>query len=136
MNNVKDLYLFHDDASDFTPNLNKDDIQSVLCKSELCLDRSCNQMRGIAKQVLVIMLSDCDRMYKSELTHSCPIAYGLTGYSFTTQQATNIPRDVRRECQNYGLNVVAESFDGAFYKLVVRCENDEPLTLLQLSKDV
>lgn len=91
-------------------------------------------MMDIAKQVLVVMLSDCDRMYKSELPHSCPIAYGLTGYSFKTQQASNILRDVRRGCLNYGLNVVAESFDGAFYKLVVRGENNKPLTLLQFIK--
>lgn len=95
MNNVKDL--FHDDASDLTPNLNKDDIQSVRFNSQLCLDRSYNQMRDIAKQVLVVMLSDCDRVYKSELPHSCPIAYSLTGYSFTTQQASNILSDVRRK---------------------------------------
>lgn len=115
------MYLFHYNALDFTPNLDKVDIRTVSTSafySKLCVNKSYNQMRDIAKQVLAVLLSD--RLFKSELSYFCPTVYGLTGYSFMTQQASNILKDVRRECKNHGPNAVAETFEEAFYKLVVR----------------
>ena len=64
------------------------------------------------------------------------MAYGFTGYSFTTQQTSDILKEVRQCCKEYGLNVVVQCFDGAFAKLAVRGNDNEPLTLLQLSKDI
>ena len=113
-----------------------EDTDQLVYDTEKCLNAAYNLSRDFAKQVLVVMLSDCDRIFKAELPHSCPIAYGFTGYSFTTDQAANILKEIRQKCNERGLNVLVQCFDGAFAKLAVRGEDGKPLTMLQLSKDV
>ncbi|MEW8543591.1 MAG: hypothetical protein AB2693_08640 [Candidatus Thiodiazotropha sp.] len=105
-------------------------------KAKDAIEAAYKLSRTMAKQVLVVMISDVDRCYEAEIPHAAPVAYALTGYSITSEQMSNVMREVRLQCQQRGLNSVAECFDGAFAKIVTRDKDGNPLTLLQLSNDV
>ncbi|KAH3847300.1 hypothetical protein DPMN_089620 [Dreissena polymorpha] len=47
-----------------------------------------------------------------------------------------IAEHVMNECRNAGIHIPAVSFDGQWHVLSVRDDNDKPLTVLQLQKDV
>ncbi|CAC5380282.1 unnamed protein product [Mytilus coruscus] len=128
LNNTDDLFITHETSAI--------EIMSIFSDCEKHLHASYSLCRDIAKQVFVVMLSDVDRLFKPEIPHACPVAYGFTGYSFKADQASKILSEVRKECGKHGLNIVAQCYDGAFAKLAVKGINNEPLTLLQLSKDI
>ena len=89
-----------------------------------------------ATEVLVFMLSDLDRIYKPEIPHSVPIAYGLQGRSLTTSVMRKMLRHVLSECAKRSLYVPVFSSDGQWYNLCVKDNADQPLTILQLQKSV
>ena len=68
--------------------------------------------------------------------HAVPIGYGLKGYSITAEITRKMMDDILDECYKGGLYVPVVSSDGQWFKLAVRSSKEEPLTLLQLMKDV
>ena len=87
-----------------------------------------------ATEVLVFMVSDLDRLYKPEIPHSVPVAYGLQGRSLTANTMRKMLKFVISECSKKGLYVPVFSSDGQWYNLYVKDSNDRPLTILQLQK--
>jgi hypothetical protein len=92
-------------------------------------------LRTPGKEVLVTVLSDLDRKQERERVHAIPVAYGIAGYSLSSENVRSILEHVTKSCQERGLEVRAMSSDGQFYKLCVRNYKDEPLTVLQVAKD-
>lgn len=111
------------------------ELQSSIYKTEKYVRKAYALSRNLAKQVLVIMLTDLDRIFKPEIPHATPIAYALTGYSITSEKVMNMLSIVRKHCTKTNITVIAECFDGAFARIATRGEKGEPLTILQLSKD-
>ena len=87
-----------------------------------------------ATEVLVFMVSDLDRLYKPEILHSVPVAYGLQGRSLTANTMRKMLKHVISECSKKGLYIPVFSSDGQWYNLYVKDSNDQPLTILQLQK--
>ena len=87
-----------------------------------------------ATEVLVFMVSDLDRLYKPEIPHSVPVAYGLQGRSLTANTMRKMLKHVISECSKKGLYIPVFSSDGQWYNLYVKDSNDQPLTILQLQK--
>ncbi|CAG2201472.1 DHDH [Mytilus edulis] len=54
----------------------------------------------------------------------------------TTDVMRNMVNDILEKCYHGGLYVPVISFDGQWYTIAVRSANNEPLTILQLMKDV
>ena len=92
--------------------------------------------RLAAKEVMVVMLSDLDRLHAPDIPHAIPVSFGLAGYSVKTENIRSLLFNVLRECVKRGLHVPVLSSDGQFYKLAVQNRRGEPLTVLQLAKNV
>ncbi|VDI16343.1 Hypothetical predicted protein [Mytilus galloprovincialis] len=92
--------------------------------------------RHIATEVVVYLISDLNRSHIPERQHSVPIGYAMKGYSMTTDVMRNMVNDILEKCYHGGLYVPVISFDGQWYTIAVRSANNEPLTILQLMKDV
>ncbi|CAG2226539.1 unnamed protein product [Mytilus edulis] len=93
-------------------------------------------IRHIATEVVVYLISDLNRSHIPERQHSVPIGYAMKGYSMTTDVMRNMVNDILEKCYHGGLYVPVISFDGQWYTIAVRSANNEPLTILQLMKDV
>ncbi|OWF49631.1 hypothetical protein KP79_PYT22905 [Mizuhopecten yessoensis] len=95
-----------------------------------------NLCRHMASEVVLFLIADLDRAHVPEKQHAIPIAYAMKGYSLTTAIARKMLNDVLETCYNGGLYVPVVSFDGQCYQMAVRSANGDPLTILQLMKDV
>ena len=105
-------------------------------KAEKILEDAEHLTRQVASEILVFMLSDVNREYKPERPHAIPIAYGLKGYSLKAETLRNMIAFVLRECEARGLRVPIVSFDGQWSRIALRNDVGDPLTVLQLQKDV
>ncbi|KAK7507914.1 hypothetical protein BaRGS_00000879 [Batillaria attramentaria] len=111
-------------------------LQTLACETKDCLEEAYTLSRSLASEVLVFMLSDLDRIHRREQQHSVPVAYALKGYSLTSSVLRQLIDEVLKRCFERGLYVPAVSFDGQWASASVRTKNGDPLTLLQLQKDV
>ena len=113
-----------------------DRLQMLLMESEECLKTGHQLSRRKANEVLVWVLSNKDRLWSSELPNSVPIAYGLKDYKFSAEAMRKACNYVLGECARRGLKIPLLAFDGQWCSLMVRDSEGEPLTQLQLQKDV
>ena len=100
------------------------------------IEEAYNILRIKASEILCFLLSDLDHMYKPELPHSIPVAYGLKGYSLKSEAMRSMMETVLSECKKRGIYIPVCSMDGQWNRLVVRDKENQPLTLCQLQKDV
>lgn len=111
-------------------------VQTLLHDSEKKIESAYNLTRTRASEFLGFMISDVDRNYREEEFHSVPIAFGLKGYSLSNKVMREMMEYVLLECHNRGLYTPVCSFDGQWYRMTVHDQNDSPLTLLQLQKEI
>ena len=102
----------------------------------MCLESGYQLTRSRASEFLGFMLSDLDRFFKEAELHAVPIAYALKGYSLSTQTLRSMMEFVLLKCHRRGFYVPVCSSDRQWHKLAVRDRSDNPLTLLQLQKEV
>ena len=107
-----------------------------LHETSKALNTSYQLNRMKASEFLGFMISDLDRMSSTSGIPAIPIAFGMKGYSLPTETLRRMLEYVLCECARAGLYVPICSFDGQWSRLTVRDQNDYPLTLLQLQKDV
>ena len=112
------------------------DFQGTIFEIRDCMKESSLLVRDIAREVLVYLLTDLERSHTPEKQYAVPVGYAMKGYSMSNEVARKMVDDVLQDCYFGGLYCPVVSFDGQWYKLAVRSEKDEPLTLLQLMKDV
>lgn len=116
--------------------LSEVDMPAVLTDTISALKESYQLCRKKASEVLVWLLNDTDRIWHPEIPNSLPISYAMKGYSLSTITMREMHDDILQHCHNNGIKVLCSCFDGQWIKLATRDENDKPLTLLQLQKDV
>lgn len=90
--------------------------------------------REMASQVIVVLLSDLDRMWKPEEPHAVPAMYFFRGYSLSMETMRKLIDDCKAEFKMQ--DVIVSSADREFYPIIVRDKNGRPLTKFQLSKDL
>ena len=112
------------------------DLTSSLLKARTSVKDAYNLKRTFASQVVVHLLSDLDRMWKSELPHAVTVMYYYRGYSLPMDTARTLLEHCRNACKAKGLDIVATASDGEFLPLMVKDKNQNPLTMYQLSKVV
>ena len=112
------------------------ELEQTMYSVRSSLNEAYDVSRLIAKEVLVAVISDLDRSQTKDGPHAVPIAYGLSGYSLKCESVRGIILDILQSCDNKGLHVPAISFDGQFYNIAVRSNDNQPLTILQLAKDI
>ncbi|KAH3717370.1 hypothetical protein DPMN_060156 [Dreissena polymorpha] len=92
-------------------------------------------LREKATEVVVFLCSTIERCNTSKcLTAS--VCWFTKGYSLDCSTMRTIAEHVMNECKKAGIHIPAVSFDGQWHVLSVRDDNDKPLTVLQLQKDV
>ena len=91
-------------------------------------------MRRPAKEVLVVVISDLDRLRCDDSQHAAPIAYYLSGFSLKMVSVRSIIRELLDACKKRNLNVKAICFDGQFLDLATSDDSGRPLTVCKLQK--
>ena len=109
--------------------------KEILMKGETQLNEIYNVLPIPAKEVIVALVSDLDRMKKIEIPHAFPVAYGLSGYSLKVESVRSMVSEIIKVCHEKGITIRCISTDGQFYKLCVPDAAGKPLTIIQVAKD-
>ena len=92
--------------------------------------------RENASEAMVFLVSDLDRNWSKNHLRWAPVCWFPKGYSLTTEKLRNLLEHVQTLCKEAGLHIPAISFDGQCHNVAVRGIDNQPMTLLQLQKDV
>ena len=133
-NDISDVYGKHGDES-----VNKEipltALATSLDKSLSAIREAYHILRRAAKEVLVTVVSDLDRMGSEDKTcNSVPIQYGFSGFSLSMTSVRGFLGDAISACEDKGLSVKVLAFDGQFAELAVKDEAGRPLTILRFMK--
>lgn len=113
-----------------------DDVLQLIFESQAVFNESYKLPRKRATEFLGFLLSDLDRNVSHNDLYSLPIAFGMKGHSLPCKILREMIEHVLYACSKAGLYVPVCSFDGQWYRIAVRDQNEFPLTLLQLQKDI
>ena len=96
------------------------------------IEEGYNFLRVEASEILAFVATYSDRILQPGIPPHLPIAYGKRGHSLPMKIMRNMVNDLRNELQKRNTSVLCEVYDGQFHQLIVRSENGEPLTRLQM----
>ena len=102
--------------------------------SEL-IEEGYNFLRVEASEILAFVATNSDRIIQPGIPPHLPIAYGMRGHSLSMKTMRNMVNDIRNELKKGNTSVLCEVYNGQFHQLIVRSENSEPLTKLQMMHD-
>ena len=109
-----------------------------ILRSKDALKEAHDQLRRPAKEILLTMISDLDRMPRtiaSALPHAVPIMYHMAGCSLKMNSVRCIMKEAVSACEERGLGVRCIAFDGQFAELSVQ-NQDRPLSVCGLAKQI
>ena len=92
--------------------------------------------RQRATEVLVRLLSDVNRTWKPEIPHAVPVCYAMKGYSLDSNIMRQMCDTVLAKAHEKGIRIVCTTFDGQWANIAMRDDEGNPLTLMQLQRDV
>ena len=118
------------------PPAKHDDMDNLVEEMQSALNETMQLSRRKATEVLVWMLSDADRFWHAEIPHALPIAYAMKGYSLPVSVMRDMTDDVLQACHDHHIHVACTCFDGQWIGLANRSATKQPLTLLQLRRDI
>ena len=113
-----------------------DQYTSTICdvkNAKMDLYELCRQR---ASEAVVFLCTDLNRSWNKEELKCAPVAWFPKGYSLKVTTMRHIAEHVHNMCHDAGVHVPCESFDGQWHNIVVRSLTNDPLTILQLQKDV
>ncbi|KAI8490370.1 hypothetical protein Bbelb_316380 [Branchiostoma belcheri] len=113
-----------------------EELSTLLLSVERLINEHYQLNRKKASEVVVQIVGNLDREWSMELTHGFPTNYFLKGYSLNSAVMRDIVEENHQKCHDIGIHIPCRSFDGQWRQLLVRDKNGNPLTLLQLQKDV
>ena len=99
------------------------------------IEEGYNFLRVEALEILAFVATNSDRIIQPGIPPHLPIAYAMRGHSLPMRIMRNMVNDIRNELQKRNTSVLCKVYDGQFYQLIVRSENSEPLTRLQMIHD-
>ncbi|KAH3697092.1 hypothetical protein DPMN_084577 [Dreissena polymorpha] len=112
------------------------DVKAILHKVKAEAEAFYELNRERATEAVVFLVSDLDRSWDKENVKWSPVAWFPKGYSLTTGTMRSIAEDVHDRCYEQTIHIPCSSFDGQWHGIVVRTKTGQPLTKLQLQKDV
>ena len=98
------------------------------------VDEGYNFLRVEASEIIAFLATDCDRIIQPGIPPHIPLAYGLRGPSLSMKTMHAMVNDIRTELHERNTSVLCEVYDGQFHDIIVRDQNDNPLTRLQLAR--
>ena len=94
------------------------EMNKIIMQIDDCIHTIYNVLRIPAKEVLVALISDIDRIRKAEKKiHAIPIAYGMSGYSSKVNSLRSMSHELVSVCTDKDIDARALSTDGQFYQL-------------------
>ena len=109
---------------------------NLLNEAEECLKTGQQLSRRKTTEVMVWLISNKDRQWSSELPNSLHVAFGLKDYRFSAENLRSATNYILEKCTEHGIQIPLLAFVGQWYTLLVRNDDRNPLTKLQLQKDV
>ena len=114
-----------------------------LCAHLRLLTNTCKQLveeayqleRKKATEILAFVLSDTDHMHDPQHPNQVCIAYGLKGYSLTTDVLREMMEEAHNKCHEHGIQIIADCMDGQWSKVALHDLDGNPLTRLLFQKD-
>ena len=94
-----DIYRGHKQQNKGTTTMLIQDDKELPLRLNKYIEEAYNILRTKASEILCFLLSDLDRMYKPELPHSIPVAYGLEGYSLKSEAMRSMMETILSECK-------------------------------------
>lgn len=113
-----------------------DEVHSLMKRSLNVLETTYNLLRTKATEVMVWVLTNKNRNSRSEIPCSVPVAYGLKNYRLTANAMRKATEEVLKRCDDNGVRILTFYTDGQWIKIMTRDEDENPLTLHQLTKDI
>ena len=97
--------------------------------------KATDSIRKKATDILVVMLSDLDRVKTSASpVMSIPVWYGFAGKSLPVQNIRELVRAVIKKLKQKNITVSATGYDGQMSQMTVKDDDGRSLTLLQEQK--
>ena len=102
-----------------------------LCACLQLLTSTCKQLveeayeleQRKATEILAFVLSDTDQMDDPQYPNQVCVAYGLKGYSLTTDVLQEMIEEVHNKCHEHGIKIIADCMDGQRSKIPL-CDKD------------
>ena len=133
--NPSGVYGYHSDQIDANIQaMSMDDAVIMTKGSTKALEDAYQVMRKPAKEVLVTMISDLNRMSSEFSGYAVPIQYGLSGFSLSMDVARAFIHQAVEACYMRKMFVKVVAFDGQFVEISVTDNTGKPLTILQFMK--
>ena len=136
-NDENPVYRYRDKYPPY--QIDKDEVKERVlncCKSTVEAIREAHDLeRRKANEVLLFLLTDTDRSFQKDKPAAIPVAYALKGRSLKVSTALKMVNDVWNFLKEHDINVLVESYDGQWARLVFRDRNNNPLTLFELQRD-
>lgn len=110
--------------------------QSCAQEAKDVFTNSYNALREPAAEVLLWMLSCKDRMQERDVPNSVPLCYHLKGRKFSMPVARELIEKVRDKLKERKIDILCENYDGQFLPVIVKSKSGQPLTKIQLQKQV
>ena len=117
-------------------NIYIQDVLSTLHQCKQVLPDQYQFTRVLATEILVFVITDLDRLFHFEHNNAHILAYGMKGFTLLTDTYRKMLLYVLSLCKAKNLYIPLVTSDSAFQRVAVRSASNEPLTLLQLQKDV
>ena len=91
-------------------------------------------LRSLAREVMVFMLVDKDRIHDNYVSYAMPIAYVMKGASMSNDQLRFILDKIRNELNKRRISILCECSDGQWLKTCTSSKDGTVLNLLQMSR--
>ena len=97
-----------------------------------CIQILCEE----AYEILDFLAADSERKPIPGVPCHLPLAYALKGSSLSIDIMCKLVDDLHDHCTEHDIDVLCEVYDGQFLQLILKDDNAQPLTRMQLSKDI
>ena len=111
-------------------------LNQVAVEGERCIKTALTLTLPRATEVLVFILGDLDRISSGEKPHAVPVGYALKGPSLSSSSMRDMILHFLEKCIDKGLHVPCTAYHGQWWQLVVRGAENQPLTIVELMRDV
>ena len=113
-----------------------EELKYILTQAREAILQAFELDRRKATQLIMFVLSNVDRLSSQSQPLGIPIAYCLRGKSMAPALMRTLISSLRRVLLRENVNILADCFDGEWAQVAFRSEQDKPLTLYELQRDV
>ena len=108
-----------------------------ICNSSInCIKDAPHIMQQEATELFAFVARDSEWISFPGIPCHLPLGYALKGSALKISIMRQMIEHVKNTCDNYNIGVQCEIYDGHFLNLILRGESNQPLTKLQLVKDI